>query len=194
MVSLFIRCTVRFGPSQLSCLGSSVGRALCLEYRVSWVRVFFLPSHLSLKTCIHKTSLLTVTNKLTHTCVYSSCPVLLYCSWSQLSNPNQRGLKGVCCSWHYTPGIEILEFNTKKKREKNMAIHYTIILRCIYYFFFFFFFTKIFHNQLASYYARVLHFSAFHYYRACIMGQRCHPFSFGHYVSSFKCLVHHEVI
>ena len=29
----------RFGPSQLSCLGSSVGRALCLEYRVSWVRV-----------------------------------------------------------------------------------------------------------------------------------------------------------
>ena len=27
------------GPSQLSCLGSSVGRALCLEYRVSWVRV-----------------------------------------------------------------------------------------------------------------------------------------------------------
>ena len=23
-----------FGPSQLSCLGSSVGRALCLEYRV----------------------------------------------------------------------------------------------------------------------------------------------------------------
>ena len=24
---------------QLSCLGSSVGRALCLEYRVSWVRV-----------------------------------------------------------------------------------------------------------------------------------------------------------
>ena len=30
---------VRFGPSQLSCLGSSVGRALCLEYRVSWVRV-----------------------------------------------------------------------------------------------------------------------------------------------------------
>ena len=32
-------CDVRFGPSQLSCLGSSVGRALCLEYRVSWVRV-----------------------------------------------------------------------------------------------------------------------------------------------------------
>ena len=30
---------MRFGPSQLSCLGSSVGRALCLEYRVSWVRV-----------------------------------------------------------------------------------------------------------------------------------------------------------
>ena len=30
---------VRFGPSQLSCLVSSVGRALCLEYRVSWVRV-----------------------------------------------------------------------------------------------------------------------------------------------------------
>ena len=67
---------MRFGPSQLSCLGSSVGRALCLEYRVSWVRVppeavektalgvlccfalfvcltllasFFLPSHLSFK-------------------------------------------------------------------------------------------------------------------------------------------------
>ena len=42
MVSLFIRCTMRceiFGPSQLSCLGSSAGRALCLEYRVSWVRV-----------------------------------------------------------------------------------------------------------------------------------------------------------
>ena len=60
----------------MSCLGSSVGRALCLEYRVSWVRVppvfsrksdclgcavllclvclfnlacFFLPSHLSFK-------------------------------------------------------------------------------------------------------------------------------------------------
>ena len=30
---------MRFGPSQLSCLGSSVGRALCLEYRVLWVRV-----------------------------------------------------------------------------------------------------------------------------------------------------------
>ena len=30
---------MRFGPSQLSYLGSSVGRALCLEYRVSWVRV-----------------------------------------------------------------------------------------------------------------------------------------------------------
>ena len=30
---------MRFGPSQLSCLGSSIGRALCLEYRVSWVRV-----------------------------------------------------------------------------------------------------------------------------------------------------------
>ena len=28
---------MRFGPSQLSCLSSSVGRALCLEYRVSWV-------------------------------------------------------------------------------------------------------------------------------------------------------------
>ena len=70
---------VRFGTSQLCCLGSSAGRALCLEYRVSWVRVppeaahfsrksdclgcavllclvcltllssFFLPSHLSLK-------------------------------------------------------------------------------------------------------------------------------------------------
>ena len=67
-------CT--FGPSQLSCLGSSVGRVLSLEYRVSWVRVppeaahffylgcavllalfvcltllasFFLPSHLSFK-------------------------------------------------------------------------------------------------------------------------------------------------
>ena len=39
MVSLFIRCTMRCGPSQLSCLGSSIGRALCLEYRVSWVRV-----------------------------------------------------------------------------------------------------------------------------------------------------------
>ena len=26
-------CTFRFGPSQLSCLGSSVGRALCLECR-----------------------------------------------------------------------------------------------------------------------------------------------------------------
>ena len=34
-----VLCDVRFGPSQLSCLGSSVGRALCLEYRVSWVRV-----------------------------------------------------------------------------------------------------------------------------------------------------------
>ena len=33
-----------FGPSQLSCLGSSVGRALCLQYRVSWVRV---PAHFS---------------------------------------------------------------------------------------------------------------------------------------------------
>ena len=30
---------MRFGPSQLSCLGSSVGRALYLEYGVSWVRV-----------------------------------------------------------------------------------------------------------------------------------------------------------
>ena len=30
---------MRCEPSQLSCLGSSVGRALCLEYRVSWVRV-----------------------------------------------------------------------------------------------------------------------------------------------------------
>ena len=30
---------VGFGPSQLSCLGSSVGRALCIECRVSWVRV-----------------------------------------------------------------------------------------------------------------------------------------------------------
>ena len=30
---------MRFGPNQLSCLGSSVGRALCLECRVSWVRV-----------------------------------------------------------------------------------------------------------------------------------------------------------
>ena len=27
------------GFIQLSCLGGSVGRALCLEYRVSWVRV-----------------------------------------------------------------------------------------------------------------------------------------------------------
>ena len=37
MVSLFIRCTMRCEIwAQLSCLGSSVGRALCLQCRVSW--------------------------------------------------------------------------------------------------------------------------------------------------------------
>ena len=41
---IYIYIHVRFGPSQLSCLGSSVshplsGRALCLECRVSWVPV-----------------------------------------------------------------------------------------------------------------------------------------------------------
>ena len=40
MVSLFIRCTMRCEiwaqPAELPC---SDGRALCLEYRVSWVRV-----------------------------------------------------------------------------------------------------------------------------------------------------------
>ena len=41
---------VRFGPSQLSCLGSSVGRALCLEYRVSWVRVPPEAAHFSRKS------------------------------------------------------------------------------------------------------------------------------------------------
>ena len=81
--SLFIRCTMRCEIwAQLSCIGSSAGRVLCLECRVSWVRVppeaaylrksdclecavllclvvsltllasFFLPSHLSL-TCVH---------------------------------------------------------------------------------------------------------------------------------------------
>ena len=39
-----------FGPSQLSCLGSSVGRALCLEYRVSWVRVPPEAAHFSRKS------------------------------------------------------------------------------------------------------------------------------------------------
>ena len=37
-----MRC-VRFGPSELSCLGSLAGRAFCLECRVSWVG----PSELS---------------------------------------------------------------------------------------------------------------------------------------------------
>ena len=36
--------------SQLSCLGSSVGRALCLEYRVSWVRVPPEAAHFSRKS------------------------------------------------------------------------------------------------------------------------------------------------
>ena len=31
--------TVSYLALYMSCLGSSVGRALCLEYRVSWVRV-----------------------------------------------------------------------------------------------------------------------------------------------------------
>ena len=39
---------VRFGPSQLSCLGSWC-RALCLECRVSWVRVPPEAAHFSLK-------------------------------------------------------------------------------------------------------------------------------------------------
>ena len=36
-----------FGPSQLSCRGSSAGRALCLECRVSWVRVPSEAAHFS---------------------------------------------------------------------------------------------------------------------------------------------------
>ena len=32
-------CIVDFGPYLLVCPGSSVGRALCLDCRVSWVRV-----------------------------------------------------------------------------------------------------------------------------------------------------------
>ena len=33
------RANTQHVHEMLSCLGSSVGRALCLEYRVSWVRV-----------------------------------------------------------------------------------------------------------------------------------------------------------
>ena len=37
---LTLSCVVDLEPCLLSCPGSSVGRALCLESRVSWVRVF----------------------------------------------------------------------------------------------------------------------------------------------------------
>ena len=95
---------MRFGPSQLSCLGSSVGRALCLEYRVSWVRViflgkvtalgvlccfalfvcltllasFFLPSYLSFKNKIHVYAF-TFIHVHVYTCMYSvRCVEMFY--------------------------------------------------------------------------------------------------------------------
>ena len=43
---------VKFGPSQLSCLGSSAGRALCLECGVSWVRIPPEAAHFSLEKCL----------------------------------------------------------------------------------------------------------------------------------------------
>ena len=39
LLAFALCCIVHFGPCLLGCPGSSVGRALCLDCRVSWVRV-----------------------------------------------------------------------------------------------------------------------------------------------------------
>ena len=39
LLAFALCCIVDFGPCLLVCPGSSVGRALCLDCRVSWVRV-----------------------------------------------------------------------------------------------------------------------------------------------------------
>ena len=39
LLAFAVCCIVDFGPCPLVCPGSSVGRALCLDCRVSWVRV-----------------------------------------------------------------------------------------------------------------------------------------------------------
>ena len=37
--NLCIICTCTFGPCQLGCLGSSVGKSICLDCRVLWVQI-----------------------------------------------------------------------------------------------------------------------------------------------------------
>ena len=78
-----------FGPSQLSCLGSSVGRAFCLEYRVRVVRGF--ESHLRQLIFSRKSDCL-------------GCAVLLCLVWNQSTNSGDLMMNRVCVYW----GVHIL--------------------------------------------------------------------------------------
>ena len=52
LLAFALCCIVDFGPCLLVCPGSSVGRALCLDCRVSWVRVPPGQLIVSLKKCV----------------------------------------------------------------------------------------------------------------------------------------------
>ena len=52
LLAFAVCCIVDFGPCLLVCQGSSVGRALCLDCRVSWVRVPSRAALFSLKKSV----------------------------------------------------------------------------------------------------------------------------------------------